>query len=53
MLIHNRIPVNLYNNLLTFRDTGKEFEIQDLLNMITNINYDVDVAKLSDKKNNV
>ena len=36
LLIHNTIPVTLYNNLLTF-DTGKEFELKgDLLKMITN-----------------
>ena len=26
LLIHNTIPITLYDNLLTFRDTGKEFE---------------------------
>ena len=37
--------------MLTFRDTGKEFEIKgDLLKMITNKNYSVDLASLSDKK---
>ena len=51
MLIHNKIPITLYNNLLTFRDTGKEFELKrDLLKMITNKNYNVDLASLSDKK---
>ena len=50
-LIHNTIPVFLYNNLLTFRDTDKKFELEaDLLNMITNRNYKVDLASLSDKK---
>ena len=38
LLIHNSIPITLYINLLTFRDTGKEFELKgDLLKMITNI----------------
>ena len=51
MLIHNTIPITLYNNLLTFRDTGKEFELEgDLLKMITNKNYNVDLASLADKK---
>ena len=51
MLIHNTIPVTLYNNLLTFRDTGKELELKgDLLKMITNKNYNVDLAILSDEK---
>ena len=51
LLIHNTIPITLYNNLLTFRDTGKEFELTgDLLKMITNKNYNVDLASLADKK---
>ena len=51
LLIHNTIPITLYNSLLTFRDTGKEFELKgDLLKMATNKNYNVDLASLSDKK---
>ena len=51
LLIKNTIPIILYNNLLTFRDTGKEFELKgDLLKMITNNNYNVDHASLADKK---
>ena len=51
LLIYNTIPITLYNNLLTFRDTGKDFELTgDLLKMITNKNYNVDLASLSDKK---
>ena len=50
-LIHNTIPITLYNNLLTFRDTGKEFDLKgDLLEMITNKNYNVDLASLAHKK---
>ena len=49
--INNSIPITLYNNILTFRDTGKEFELKgNLLKMITNKNYNVDHASLSDKK---
>ena len=49
--INNSIPITLYNNLLTFPDTGKEFELKgDLLKMITNKNYNVDLASLADKK---
>ena len=49
--INNSIPITLYNNLLTFRDTGKEFELKgDLLKMITNKNYNVNNASLSDEK---
>ena len=37
--IHNSIPTTLHKNLLTFRDTGKVFELKgDLLEMITNKN---------------
>ena len=50
-LIKSTIPFTLYNNLLTFRDTSEEFELKgDLLKMITNKNYNVDHASLSDKK---
>ena len=49
--INNSIPITLYNNILTFRDTGKEFELKgDLLKMITNKNYNVNHASLSDNK---
>ena len=48
--INNSIPITLHNNLLTFRDTNKQFELKgDLLKMITNKNYNVDLASLSDK----
>ena len=51
LLINKTIPITLYNNMLTVRDTGKEFEIKgDLLKMITNKNYNVDLAILQDKK---
>ena len=37
--------------MLTFLDTGKEFELKgDLLKMITNNNYNVDHVSLADKK---
>ena len=51
LLIHNTKPITLYDNLITFRDTGKIFElIEDLLKMIINNKYNVDVASLSDRK---
>ena len=28
--IHNSIPITLYNNMLTFRDTGREFELKGI-----------------------
>ena len=36
--------------MLTIRDTGKLFELKDLLKMITNKNYKVGLAKLPEKK---
>ena len=51
MKINNSIPITLHNKLLTFRDTKKRFELKgDLLKMITNKIYNVDLASLSDKK---
>ena len=51
LLIHNSKPITLHDNVLTFRDTGTQFELKgDLLKMITNKNYNVDLASLSDKK---
>ena len=49
--INKTVPIALYNNMLTFRETGKEFELKgDLLKMVTNKNYNVDLASLQDKK---
>ena len=50
LLIHITIPVTLYKNLLTFGDTGKEFELKGLLKLIPNKNNNVDLASLSDRK---
>ena len=51
LLIHNTIPITLHHNLLTFRDTNKVIELKgDLLKMITNKNYNVDLASLADRK---
>ena len=51
LLIKITIPITLYNNLLTFRETGKEFDLKgDLMKKITNNNYNVDLASLQDKK---
>ena len=51
LLLHNTIPITLYENLPTIRDTGKVFEIKrDLLKMTTNKNYFVDLASLSVEK---
>ena len=52
LLSNKTIPINLYINLLTFRDTGKKFELQgDLLKKMTNIKFNVDPAEISDKNN--
>ena len=49
--INNSIPITLHNNLLTFRDTNKQFERKgDLLKMITNTKFNVNLASLADKK---
>ena len=51
LLINNTIPITLFGNILTFRDTGKNFKLKgDLLEMITNSKYNVDLASLQDKK---
>ena len=50
--INKTIPILVYNNMFTFRDTGKEFELKgELLKMITTKNYNVNLASLQDKKN--
>ena len=37
--INKTKPITLYNNMLTFRDTGKDFELKrEILKMITNKN---------------
>ena len=49
--INKTKPITLYNNMLTFRDTDEEVDLKgDLLKMITNKNYNVDLASLQDKK---
>ena len=49
--INKTIPITLYGNMSTFRDTNKQFELKgDLLEMITNSKFNVDLASLSDKK---
>ena len=51
LLIHKSIPIILHDNLLTFRYTGKVIELKgDLLKMITNKNYNVDLASSADEK---
>ena len=46
----NRVNVQI-EKMLTFRDTNKQFELKgDLLEMITNSKFNVELASLSDKK---
>ena len=48
LLMKNKMPITLYGNMLTFRDTNKQFELTgDLLKMITNKDYNVDHASLA------
>ena len=50
-LLHNIIPVILSDIFSIFQDTNEEFESQgDLLKMVINKNYNVDLANLQDKK---
>ena len=49
--ISKTIPNTLYNNFLTFRDTGEEFELKrDLLKMVTKKTFNVDLVSSPDKK---
>ena len=51
LLMKSRISITLYGDMLTFRDTNKQFEMKgDLLEMITNCKFNVDFASLADKK---
>ena len=51
MKIHNSVPITLYRNILTFRDTGQTFEqTGDLLEMVSNSKDKVNHASLADKK---
>ena len=51
LLINKRIPVTLYNNLLTFRNADKKVELEeDFSEIIIIRNYNVDLVRLSDLK---
>ena len=40
LLMKSKLPITLYGNMLTFRDTNKQFELKgDLSEMITNSKY--------------
>ena len=51
LLINKTILTTRYDTLLTVSDTDKKFELKGgLLKMITHKNYNVDLAKVSNKK---
>ena len=50
-LINGGIPVSLYSNMLTFRDSNKSFKLDgDLLETITNYDFNVDHSNPQDQK---
>ena len=50
-LIHGKIPVTIFSNMITFRDTDKTFRLKgDLLKVITNHKFNVDHSNPQDKK---
>ena len=50
-LIHGNIPVTIFSNMITFRDSNKTFRLEgDLLKVITNYKFNVDHSSPQDKK---
>ena len=50
-LIHGSIPVTLFSNMITFRDSKKTFKLEgDLLKVITNYKFNVDHFNQQDRK---
>ena len=50
-LIHRGIPVTLFSNMITFRDSNKSFKLEgDLLKLITNYKFNADHSSPRDKK---
>ena len=50
-LIHGKIPVTIFSNMITFRDTDKTFRLEgDLLKVITNHKFNVDHSNQQDRK---
>ena len=49
--IHGSIPVNLFGNMITFRDSNKTYRLEgDLLKLITNYIFNADHCSPQDKK---
>ena len=50
-LIHGTIPVTIFSNMITFRDSNKSFRLEgDLLKVVTNYKFNVDHSSPQDKK---
>ena len=50
-LIHGNIPVTIFSNMITFRDSNKTFKLEgDLLKIITNHKFNVDHSNQQDRK---
>ena len=50
-LIHGNIPITLFSNMITFRDSNKSFILEgDLLKLITNYKFNADHSSPQDKK---
>ena len=50
-LIHGNIPVTLFSNMITFRDSNESFRLEgDLLKVVTNYKFNADHSKPQDKK---
>ena len=50
-LKHRSIPVTLFSNKITFRDSNKSFKLEgDILNVITNHKFNADHSSPQDKK---
>ena len=51
VLIHSGIPVTVYSNKITFRDSNKSFELEgDLLKLITIYKFNADHSNPQDRK---
>ena len=50
-LVHGNIPVTIFSNMITFRDSNKTFRLEgDLLKVITNSKFNVDHSSPQGKK---
>ena len=50
-LIHGTVPVTIFSNMITFRDSNKSFRLEgDLLKVITNYKFNADHSSPQDKK---